>query len=87
LSGSGHQQIVSIVDPKFGLVAFIFMLLAILLSGYALGMVSQIRDTQQTAYAELEREVRLLQLNVDNMKVALLARGIDPAPHLEGESP
>lgn len=34
-----------------------------------------------------EREVRLLQLKVDDMRVALIAKGISPNPHHDGDSP
>lgn len=38
------------------------------------------------AYKELEREKRLLQLKVDEHRAAMMAHGIDPNFHLEGES-
>lgn len=38
------------------------------------------------SYRELEREYRLLQLKVDEHRAAMMAAGIDPNFHLEGES-
>lgn len=38
------------------------------------------------AYRELERENRLLQLKVDEFRMALITAGIEPNPHAEGES-
>lgn len=43
-------------------------------------------DKWAQAYKELEREKRLLQLKVDEHRAAMLAHGIDPNFHLEGES-
>jgi len=38
------------------------------------------------AYRQMEREYRLLQLKVDEHRAAMMAAGIDPNFHLEGES-
>jgi hypothetical protein len=38
------------------------------------------------SYRQLEREYRLLQLKVDEHRAAMMAHGIDPNFHLEGES-
>jgi hypothetical protein len=62
-------------------------MLTAILAGMAAGLSLVTIYVQATAYGELEREVRLSQLQLDNMKIAMLAAGIDPAPHLEGESP
>ena len=64
-----------------------WLLLIAILSGLAVGLSIVTIYVQATAYGELEREVRLAQLQLDNMKIAMLAAGIDPSPHLEGESP
>jgi hypothetical protein len=64
-----------------------YILVTCILSGLALGLAIVTLYVQATAYRELERETRLAQLQLDNVKVALLARGIDPAPHLPGEAP
>ena len=58
-------------------------MLMTLLSGAALmGAIWSISESKRT-----ERETRLLQLKHDDIRVALLARGINPSPHHEGESP
>jgi len=62
-------------------------MLTALLSGIAVASSIAVFYVQATSYRELEREVRLLQLQTDNLKVAMLAAGIDPAPHLKGENP
>jgi len=38
------------------------------------------------SYEQLEREYRLLQLKVDDQRAALIAAGINPDLHIEGES-
>lgn len=60
--------------------------LALVLSGIALGLSIMVVYVQATAYRELERESRLLQLKVDEFRMALITAGIDPNPHAEGES-
>jgi hypothetical protein len=42
--------------------------------------------TWSNAYRELERENRLAQLKIDEFRMALMKAGIDPNPHLDGES-
>lgn len=63
-----------------------WMLFACLVSGLALGVSALTAYMQATAYRELERESRLLQLKVDEFRMALIAAGIDPNPHVNGES-
>ena len=70
----------TIVDSKWSA-------LALICAGVALGLSIMVTYVQATAYRELEREARLLQLKVDDMAVALKARGIDPTPSHEGNSP
>lgn len=83
---------VTYIEPKWT------SALALILAGLALGLsvggfvfqISQMqdwKDDQAVRYRELERETRLLQLKVDDMAVALKARGIDPTPSHEGNSP
>lgn len=72
---------VTYIEPKWT------SALALVLSGVALGLSIMVCYVQSTAYRELERENRLLQLKVDDMAVALKARGIDPTPSHEGNSP
>ena len=69
----------TIVDSKWSA-------LALICAGVALGLSIMVTYTQATAYKELERENRLLQLKVDEFRMALISAGIDPNPHLEGES-
>ena len=63
-----------------------WMLFACIMSGLALGISSMTGYTQATAYRELERENRVLQLKVDEFRMALITAGIDPNPHVKGES-
>lgn len=69
----------TIVDSKWSA-------LALICAGVALGLSIMVTYVQATAYRELERENRLLQLKVDEFRAALMAAGIDPNPHLEAES-
>ena len=64
-----------------------WMLFACIMAGVSLGLSVTTIYIQATAYRELERENRLLQLKVDDMAVALKARGIDPTPSHEGSAP
>ena len=63
-----------------------WMLFSCIMSGLALGISTMTVYTQATAYRELERENRLLQLKVDEFRMALITAGIDPNPHTAGES-
>jgi hypothetical protein len=63
-----------------------WMLLAVLAAGVSLGLSVTTIYIQATAYRELERENRLLQLKVDEFRMALIAADIDPNPHAKGES-
>ena len=64
-----------------------WMLFACIMSGLALGVSSMTVYVQATAYRELERENRLLQLKYDDMRVALNAQGITTSKHHQSESP
>lgn len=63
-----------------------WMLFACILSGVGMGLSVVTLYNQSTAYRELEREVRLQQLKVDEFRMALITAGIDPNPHVNGES-
>ena len=63
-----------------------WLLFSCLMAGFALGLSVTTIYIQATAYRELERENRLLQLKVDEFRMALLTAGIDPNPHAKGES-
>lgn len=60
--------------------------LALVVAGISLGLAFATFYRSETAYRELERENRLLQLKVDEFRMALITAGIDPNPHLNGES-
>lgn len=88
--GPGSATVVQIESSKL----LPWLILSCLLSGFAvassIGAYALHRNTAfivDTRYKELERENRLTQLQVDNMKVAMLNAGVDPAPHLKGEAP
>lgn len=59
---------------------------ALVLAGIALGIALYGAFMQSRDYRELEREVRLQQLKLDEYRVALMKAGIDPNPHVSGES-
>ena len=61
-------------------------MLVCLLSGFAMAGSIYANVYLGSAYKELERENRLLQLKVDEFRMALMKAGIDPNPHLDGES-
>jgi hypothetical protein len=56
--------------------------IALLIAGLSLG----VSWWATTAYREMERENRLLQLKVDEFRMALITANINPNPHAEGES-
>jgi hypothetical protein len=60
--------------------------LALLVSGLALGIGWWSTESYSRDYKELERENRLLQLKVDEFRMALITAHIDPNPHVEGEA-
>ena len=64
-----------------------WMLFACIMAGLSLGLSITTIYIQATAYRELERENRLLQLKVDDMRVALNAQGITTSKHHQSESP
>lgn len=63
-----------------------WMLFACIMAGVSLGLSVTTIYIQATAYRELERENRLLQLKVDEFRMALINAEIDPNPHVKGES-
>ena len=63
-----------------------WLILVALLAGGALCTSLLTVYIQATAYRELERENRLLQLKVDEFRMALITADIDPNPHAQGES-
>lgn len=79
--GDGPQQVIvqDGIGRTGGIVLGIIAGLALGMSIY--GVINQTRD-----YRELEREVRLQQLKLDEYRVALMNAGIEPNPHVKGES-
>ncbi len=68
------------IEAKWSGVALAIACIALGLAGWS--MLSYSKD-----YRELERENRLLQLKVDDMRVALNAQGIATNKHATGDSP
>jgi hypothetical protein len=69
-------------------------IIALIIASLALGMVIMLPAQQAARVAVLadrtanaERELRLLQLKYDDMRVALELKGIDPNQHTKGQSP
>lgn len=74
-------------------IALIISVLALLMAWMSVYDALHVKATleanerySEQAYKELEREYRLLQLKVDEHRAAMMAAGIDPNFHLEGES-
>ena len=80
---NGSAATVSIVETNRLLP---YILAACIFSGLAIGISVVTLYVQATAYHELERENRLVQLKIDEYRMALMNAGIDPNPHLDGES-
>lgn len=57
-----------------------------IVAGLALGMAVISLVIFSIFYRELERESRLQQLKMDEYRVALMKAGIEPNPHVDGES-
>lgn len=58
-----------------------------IIAGIALGMSILTLVMYSQSYKELERENRLLQLKVDDMRVALNSQGISTNKHAASDSP
>lgn len=74
-------------------IAMIISILALMMSWMAVydaihakAMIETDERYSAESYRQLEREYRLLQLKVDEHRAAMMAHGIDPNFHLEGES-
>jgi hypothetical protein len=78
-----HQQINRFTESS-RLVPW--LMLVCLLSGGALTMSIVTLVAYQNSYRTLERENRLMQQKYDDMKVEFLSRGMNPHPHMPGES-
>lgn len=59
-----------------------WLMLTSILSGVALSFALILL----MQFMDLKREVRLQQLKIDEYRVALMNAGIDPNPHVDGES-
>ena len=79
-------QIIQVESSKLTPVLVALAALALLTAGLALGVSFWGTNSYSRDYKELERENRLLQLKVDEFRMALMAAGIDPNPHVKGES-
>lgn len=74
-------------------ISLVVSILALLMAWMAVYDAIQAKSTIEAderysseSYRQLEREYRLLQLKVDEHRAAMMAHGIDPNFHLEGES-
>lgn len=63
-----------------------WLFLCALLSGIALAFSICTVLFCLLSYRELERENRLMQQSYNDMKVEFLSRGMNPHPHMPGES-
>ena len=80
---NGSGATVSIVETSK---VMPWLMLTCILSGFALAAAIYANVQYGQAYRELERENRLVQLKIDEYRMALMNAGIDPNPHLDGES-
>ena len=80
-------QIIQVESSKLTPVLVALAALALLVSGLSMGVGWSNATRYEDAYKELERENRLLQLKVDDMRVALNAQGIATNKHAASESP
>lgn len=63
-----------------------WLMLISILSGIAVALAIMTLIVYSQNYRELERENRLMQQKYDDMKVEFLSRGMNPNPHMPGES-
>ncbi len=80
------SQIIQVESSKLTPLLVALAALAMLTAGVALGISVVGVQNYSRDYKELERENRVLQLKVDEFRMALIAANIDPNPHAEGES-
>jgi hypothetical protein len=80
------SQIIQVESSKLTPLLVALAALALLTAGIALGISVVGVQSYSRDYKELERENRLLQLKVDEFRMALMKANIDPNPHPEGES-
>lgn len=80
---NGSGATVSIVETSKLLP---WICLSCVMSGLALAFAISANWQYSQSYKELERENRLVQLKIDEYRMALMNAGIDPNPHLDGES-
>lgn len=79
------SQIIQVESSKLTPLLVALSAVSLLISGLALGVGWWSTASYSRDYKELERENRLLQLKVDEFRIALLNAHIDPNPHVEGE--
>jgi hypothetical protein len=81
------SQIIQVESSKLTPLLVALAALAMLTAGVALGISVVGVQSYSRDYKELERENRLLQLKVDDMRVALNSQGIATNKHAASESP
>lgn len=64
-----------------------WLMLCCLLAGVAVALAVSMTIIYSQNYRELERENRIAQMQLDSMRVAMIAQGLDPNVHLKGEAP
>lgn len=85
-----HAPSVVMIDRlgKGGIALLIVgIVLSLTLAAIAVTIAIEMRNTFSLAVQTNERETRLLQLKVDDMKVALQMQGYNPNKHLASDSP
>jgi hypothetical protein len=80
------SQIIQVESSRLVPMLVVLAGLALLVSGISLGVGWWSTASYSRDYKELERENRLLQLKVDEFRMALMKANIDPNPHLQEES-
>jgi hypothetical protein len=81
------SQIIQVESSRLVPMLVVLAGLSLLVSGVSLGVGWWSTESYSRDYKELERENRLLQLKVDDMRVALNSQGISTNKHAASESP
>lgn len=86
-AGERANAYMVVESSKFAPVLVALACVSMLTSGIAVGLSVWSMNSYDRSYKELERENRLLQLKVDDMRVALNSQGIKTNKHAQSESP
>lgn len=80
------SQVIQVESSRLTPMLVVLAALAMLIAGVSLGISIHSNGNYSRDYRELERENRLMQLKLDEFRIALMNANIDPNPHVEGEA-